>query len=276
MKSILKFVVCAFLFEFVIFVSCKKDGIPKDNHLPPIANAGPDRNVTLASCSASTLIPVDGSRSSDPDNNISSYLWTIVSAPSLANLYNSTSPIAKFDFLSPGNYVLELKVTDEGGLTSKDTVQINITGQVVEYDLDVSTTTAFSFIDNYEDCYIVCSWYDYISFQGTFDFPPIGQLDFSAEEYADTAVSGSSRGVTIRLFAGGGNNHGAWGTCPIRFKELIEKGGGSFSGTLSVGGGSAQPCNQNIYDNLGPLTVTGNLNATARTVNINIKGKVYF
>jgi hypothetical protein len=46
----------------MIFSSCKKES---SNH-PPIANAGPDQTITLPT----NTVSVNGSSSSDPDNNI--------------------------------------------------------------------------------------------------------------------------------------------------------------------------------------------------------------
>lgn len=70
------------LLIFIVFNSCKKensnDGLTmnKENK-PPIANAGPDRLIILPTDS----VLMDGSRSSDPDGSISSYLWTKISGP---------------------------------------------------------------------------------------------------------------------------------------------------------------------------------------------------
>src|SRR5580765_2847260 len=122
MKLILKFAACALLIEIIIFVSCKKDpAATKDNHHPPVANAGQDVNVAQTSCSPSNVIQLNGSHSSDADDNISSYLWTKISGPSPITLSNSTTPILRLGSFVAGQYVFELKVTDAEGLSSKDT-----------------------------------------------------------------------------------------------------------------------------------------------------------
>jgi hypothetical protein len=274
MKSILKLAACSLLVEIIIFLSCKKD--PANNHLPPVADAGSDKNVTLTSCSSSTFVDLDGSSSSDPDNNISSYLWTKISGPS-AVLYNSTSATARMKNIVPGQYAVELKVTDGEGLSSKDTVLINVTGPGVEYDFDVTINTSYDFYDNYKDCYyyIPCSYYDLVAIQGTPNFPPIGQLNFYISEYSDTAISSNSQSVNMNFYSSNGNSTVS-GICSISFKQLIEQGGGSFNGTFKVDGGSAQACNEHIFDNLAPLAVTGSLDTTTQAINIKIKGKIYF
>ncbi len=277
MKSILKFAACIFLVGLVIFISCKKDETPEDNHLPPVAKAGADMNINLVSCSSPTVIDLDGSHSSDPDNDISSYLWTKISGPSFT-ISDPKSPKPRLSNLSLGQYALELKVTDAGGLSSKDTVLISITGPGQETDLDLTINSNYTFYDNYEDCYYYfpCSYYDLITIQTLADSPPIGQLNFYTSEYSDTAISGATQSTNVSLYNANGNGPMLWGTCSVSLKQLIEHGGGPFAGTLTIDGGSAEQCVQNIYSNLAPLTVTGSLDTTTKSISINIKGKTYF
>lgn len=277
MKSTLKFTACAFLVVFVIFISCKKDETSKDNHLAPVADAGADQNVNIATCASGYVIDLDGSHSSDPDNDISSYLWTKVSGPSVT-ISDPKSPKPRLSNLLPGQYALELKVTDAGGLSSNDTVLINITAPGQEADLDVTINTNYTFYNNYEDCYYgpPCYYYDLITIQMVVDAPPIGQLNFYTAEYADTAISGATQSTNMSLYNANGNGSMVWGTCSVSLKQLIEHGGGPFSGTLTIDGGSAQQCNQNIYSNLAPLTVTGSLDTTTQSITLKITGKTYF
>jgi hypothetical protein len=276
MKSILKFTACAFLVVFVIFTSCKKDETPKDNHLPPVAKAGADVNINLVSCSSPNVIDLDGSHSSDPDNNISSYLWTKISGPSVT-ISDPTSPSPRLSSLSLGQYAFELKVTDAGGLSSKDTLLITISGPGTLTDLDLTINTPYTFYNNYEDCYYgpPCYYYDLINIQSVIDAPPIGQLNFYTTEYADTAFGGATQSTNMSLYNANGNGNMVWGTSSLSLKQLIEHGGGPFSGTLTIEGGSAQVCGD-MYSNLAPLTITGSLDTTTQSITMNIKGKTYF
>jgi hypothetical protein len=111
-----------------IFLSCKKEkpceGCPGINRLP-IAIAGPDQVITLPTDS----ISLDGSASNDPDGTISEWLWKKISGPASFNIINATTAKTVVKNLVPGVYQFELKVTDAGALSSKDTMQVAITSQ---------------------------------------------------------------------------------------------------------------------------------------------------
>jgi K319L-like, PKD domain len=86
----------------------------------PMANAGPDRNVTPG-----TLVALDGSGSSDADNDPLTYTWSFTSKPdgSNADLSDTTAVDPTFTADVPGDYVLRLMVND-GTVDSTDTVTI--------------------------------------------------------------------------------------------------------------------------------------------------------
>jgi hypothetical protein len=88
---------------------------------PPVANAGPDQIINLPT----NTVNVNGSASTDPDNNITGYVWTKISGPS-CSISNANAVQTQVTNLIEGVYKFELKVTDAGGLSSKDTVQVNI------------------------------------------------------------------------------------------------------------------------------------------------------
>src|SRR5688572_24727853 len=96
---------------------------PKTNR-PPDANAGADQVITLPSNSVS----LNGSASTDPDNNITSYQWTKISGPSSFTIANPNSVQTQVTNLVEGVYQFELKVTDAGGLFDKDAVQVTVWG----------------------------------------------------------------------------------------------------------------------------------------------------
>ena len=66
--------------------------VPTVNH-SPVANAGADQTVN-----AGDTVTLNGSKSTDPDGNIVSYLWKQIEGPTV-DLYNNTNSTA--NFLSP-------------------------------------------------------------------------------------------------------------------------------------------------------------------------------
>lgn len=92
---------------------------------PPVANAGPDQTIVLPITTAN----LSGSGSTDPDNNIISFLWRKIFGPSSFNIVNANSVQTQITSLIGGVYQFELKVTDSGGLFSKDTVQVIVVSQ---------------------------------------------------------------------------------------------------------------------------------------------------
>jgi hypothetical protein len=108
----------------IIFSSCKKANSCEgcNNNKPPIAIAGPDQVITLPTDS----ISLDGSASNDPDGTISNWLWTKISGPASFNIVASSQPGTVIKNIVVGVYQFELKVTDNDGLSSKDTVQLTV------------------------------------------------------------------------------------------------------------------------------------------------------
>ena len=109
----------------IIFVSCKKETACEEcinGSKPPIAIAGPDQGITLPTDS----ISLDGSASNDPDGTISEWLWKKISGPASFNIRASSMSKTNVSNLVAGIYQFELKVTDAGGLFSKDTVKVNV------------------------------------------------------------------------------------------------------------------------------------------------------
>ncbi len=95
---------------------------------PPVADAGPDRTVSVGE-----VVQLDGTGSFDPDGDPLTFRWALVSRPegSAAELDDPTSPTPSFTADLPGRYVLELTVDDGRGGTATATVTITaaVTGK---------------------------------------------------------------------------------------------------------------------------------------------------
>jgi parallel beta-helix repeat protein len=88
---------------------------------PPIANAGPDQQVTVGA-----VVSLDGSGSRDPDGSALSFAWQLLAAPagSAAALQNPTTASPTFTADVVGDYQVQLTVTDSDGAVADDSVII--------------------------------------------------------------------------------------------------------------------------------------------------------
>jgi major membrane immunogen (membrane-anchored lipoprotein) len=94
---------------------------PPVQHVPPVADAGPNQTVTLP-VSTATL---DGSGSYDTDGTITAYSWVQVSG-SAVMIANANQVQATLTGLVGGTYVFQLTVTDNSGATGVATVTITV------------------------------------------------------------------------------------------------------------------------------------------------------
>ncbi|HVT84108.1 MAG TPA: tandem-95 repeat protein [Chitinophagaceae bacterium] len=88
---------------------------------PPVANAGPNQNITLPTNSV-TLI---GS-ANDPDGTIASYSWTKISGPTQFTIVSPSQAQTLVNNLVQGTYQFQLTVTDNKGATGVSTVTITV------------------------------------------------------------------------------------------------------------------------------------------------------
>jgi hypothetical protein len=99
---------------------------PPPVNIAPTVNAGTNQNITLPTNSVS----LNGS-AADVDGIITAYQWSKVSGPSAGNISNPNSPSTQVNGLAEGVYKFYLSVTDNGGLTSKDSVIITVSAQPI-------------------------------------------------------------------------------------------------------------------------------------------------
>ncbi len=86
----------------------------------PTANAGPDQTITLPT----NQVTLTGS-ASDSDGTITSYAWTKVSGTG-GTITSPNAASTTVTGLTQGTYVFRFSVTDNGGLTASDDIQITV------------------------------------------------------------------------------------------------------------------------------------------------------
>ncbi|HEU5166682.1 MAG TPA: hypothetical protein VFU29_14125 [Chitinophagaceae bacterium] len=130
-------------FLSVIFItSCRKENV-KNSNLPPVAKAGADLTRIILPVNS---VMLDGSNSTDPDNTIVSYEWRKIAGPLSFNIINPNAAQAFAVNLVRGIYKFELKVTDAGGLYSKDTVSINVNEVMIFENLTWQNNSAGKYV----------------------------------------------------------------------------------------------------------------------------------
>jgi len=116
---------------------------------PPDAQAGPDQTIQLPN----NKVTLDGSASSDPDNDISDYLWSRIKGTGNPIYTSPANAITDVTKLSAGVHLFELRVTDATGLVDRDTLTVQVneapgvppvanagTDQNIPYDLTNCST----------------------------------------------------------------------------------------------------------------------------------------
>lgn len=264
--------------------SCEKDSDeePPANH-PPIARAGDDVELTLSSCLGNTgFADLDGSASSDPDGNLQHFAWKKVDGPPGGTLVDPSAAKTSVENLQRGVYFYEVTVSDAEGLSARDVLRINVHGKATSYDLDLTINGQIQFTDNfnsYWDNYTIYPIpYDIVEITGKGVVVPLGELTLSIWEYSDSA-SLNSVVYDIDVQIQNEDNSRVYLSGKIgnaNFKKLMVQGGGGFDGVLQVENSSGSACDISVLTNLVPLAVKGSLNATARTISMQIKGRVYF
>ena len=99
-------------------------GSGEDQNSSPVANAGSDQDVTTGD-----IVSLDGSQSSDADNDTLTYSWTNLSLPtnSSAELSDTNAVTPTFTADVEGVYSFELTVSDSKLTSTPDTITITAT-----------------------------------------------------------------------------------------------------------------------------------------------------
>jgi hypothetical protein len=93
--------------------------VPEPDNAPPVADAGDDINVAVH-----TLVTLDASGSSDPDDDRFAFEWQFVSGPGVVAIDTPSAPQLEFVARDLGTYRFRLHVTDAAGAQDWDEVVV--------------------------------------------------------------------------------------------------------------------------------------------------------
>ncbi len=109
------------------------DTICRRKDIPPVARAGNDTTILIASLP----ITLNGSLSTDADGSITGYSWLKISGPAGAGvLANANTAVATASTFSGGMFKYQLTVTDNIGISSKDTMIVTVNSVLALDDPD--------------------------------------------------------------------------------------------------------------------------------------------
>jgi hypothetical protein len=151
-----------------------------------------------------------------------------------------------------------------------------ITTPVFEYNLDLNIHAGYMFFDNVERCPWDCYYADETSITASVQLSPSNNLQIYIMEETDSAAQAYQLHYGFTAFRLS-NELYASGNSSFNLKKIIKQGGGSFSGTIQLNSSSAiSTWRESAFNALPPLTVTGKIDTTTRTVHIQLKGKIIF
>lgn len=99
-------------------VSVLVTGSKIEGNKVPVANAGPNKTITLPD---SAVVTGTGT---DADGKVVAYLWSQVSGPASSTIVNPGYPSTSIQFSVAGSYIFQLLVVDDKGATGVDTMSV--------------------------------------------------------------------------------------------------------------------------------------------------------
>lgn len=275
----LPLIICLCIVAALVTGSCKKE---ETNAFPPVPSppiAAHKAPAISAGGYIKLVLPNDScvlTGTVITGSGIKSFLWEKVSGPAGFSIEHPDSLITAVHGLQEGTYIFRLTATDSSGLTGSAAVTVDVSSfEVFENDLDMNMDAEYTFHNNAEVCPWDCYYADYTTINSS---ALLSGSELKVWVYEETDSAANSFNVyygytgfrlSSTLFASGPSS--------FNLKKVIQQGGGTFTGTIQLNSSSALGTwRQDAFRNLPPLTVTGELDTTSRSIKMQIKGKIIF
>ncbi|RAW01337.1 PKD domain-containing protein [Pseudochryseolinea flava] len=165
---------------------------------PPVANAGPDKPITLPT----STVTLNGS-GTDSDGTVASFAWTQTGGAAVTLTGATTKDLVVSNIVTPGSYTFALTVTDNDGLTGTDQAVVVVSAPPpnaapvanagADRTIDLPTTS-LNLIGSGTDSDGTIAAYEWTVEPGfPVGFPPI----IGTPNAATTSVSGLGEGVYV-------------------------------------------------------------------------------
>lgn len=223
-------------------------------NVPPTANAGSDKSITLPVDSVS----LTGS-GTDSDGTIASYAWSQVSGPSKATISAASSASTTMSALVQGSYTFRLTVKDSSGASANDDVVVTVSaGQsVVSFTLvNADTDTDIGTLKNGDTLNLATLPTRMLNIRANTNPSVVGSVGFTLSG-AETKTK-TENAAPYALAANNATDYSGW--TPVVGTDTLTAT--PYSGS-SLGGvaGTALSITLKVIDQLPPA-ITSSLTAT--------------
>ncbi|HMA61060.1 MAG TPA: PKD domain-containing protein, partial [bacterium] len=245
---------------------------PEDNE-PPTARAGSDQEVSLGDS-----VILDASDSFDPNQDVLSYEWTLLSKPagSQATLNNSKSMIASFVADKRGSYQARVKVSD-GYDNDQDETSITANIEVLS-NINEDRTLTNVIEDPAEADYAVSG---IVNIGATLTIEPGVKIEFGAGARMDVESEGTLVAVGSEtdsiIFTGANQASGSWAGIIVKSRNIgneisyaaIHYGGANNYANIYVNYNGALKLSHSRLDHSSSYGLEAERNAEIRDFNNN-------
>ena len=98
---------------------------------PPVAKAAANPNTVTLSANNTASSVLDSNGSVDPDGNIVSFVWSLPSGTTGAQIQSQNAPVTNVTFTQPGTYIFTLTVKDNKGATANASTFVTVNKEII-------------------------------------------------------------------------------------------------------------------------------------------------